>query len=184
MSERSPMWFRPVWFGLLVAVSAAITLIFTCVTPFAAFAVIAAVTMARRDAVTLTVALWLANQAVGFGLLHYPWSGSTVAWGIALGAGAMIATLVAVSAFARLESLPPLAQSAIAFAASFVLYQLALYAAASWLGGTEMFAPGIVSQVLVINAVTLGGLFALRRVVAAGAALLARRGDASLAPIA
>jgi hypothetical protein len=163
---------------------AAITLIFTCVTPFAAFAVIAAATMSRRDAVTLTVALWLANQAVGFALLHYPWSSSTAAWGIALGAGAMIATLAAVSAVARLGSLPPLARSAVAFAASFVLYQLALYAAAaSRLGGTEMFVPGIVSQALVINAVTLGGLFALRRVVAAGATLLARRGDASLAPI-
>lgn len=37
-----------------------------------------------------------------------------------------------------------------------------------------MFAPGIVSQVLLINAVTLVGLFALRQVVA-GAVLLMRR---------
>jgi len=43
------------------------------------------------------------------------------------------------------------------------------------------FAPGIVSQVLVINAVTLVGLFALRRVVA-GAALLIRRRRAHASP--
>jgi len=61
-------------------------------------------------------------------------------------------------------------------------HQLTLYAAAAaWLGGTEMFAPGIVSQVLVINAVTLVGLFALRQVVA-GAALLIRRRRAHASP--
>jgi hypothetical protein len=44
-----------------------------------------------------------------------------------------------------------------------------------------MFVPGIVSQVLVINAVTLVGLFALRQVVA-GAALLIRRRRAHASP--
>ena len=175
MSERNSVWFRPLWFGLLIATSAAITTVFTCVTPFAAFAVIAAVTLSRRDAVMLAVALWLTNQAVGFGLLHYPWTASTLAWGVALGVAAVIGTLGALWVFQRLAARPSLAQSVAAFVASFVLYQLTLYAVAvSWLGGTDMFAPGIVSQVLVINAVTLVGLFALRRVVA-GAALLIRR---------
>jgi hypothetical protein len=87
----------------------------------------------------------------------------------------VIGTLGALWVFQRLAARPSLAQSVAAFVASFVLYQLTLYAVAvSWLGGTDMFAPGIVSQVLVINAVTLVGLVALRRVVA-GAALLIRR---------
>ena len=47
MAERSAVWFRPVWLGLLVTISAAITVVFTCVTPFAAFAVIAAATVSR-----------------------------------------------------------------------------------------------------------------------------------------
>ena len=182
MSERRSVWFRPLWFGLLVAVSAAITTVFTCVTPFAAFAVIAAVTVSRRDAVMLAVALWLTNQVVGFGVLHYPWTASTLAWGVALGGAAVIGTLAALWMFQRLGSLPTLAQSVAAFVASFVLYQLTLWAVAvSWLGGTDMFAPGIVSQVLVINAVTLIGLFALRQVVA-GAALLIRRHRAHASP--
>jgi hypothetical protein len=180
MSERNSVWFRPLWFGLLVAVSAAITTVFTCVTPFAAFAVIAAVTVSRRDAVMLAAALWLTNQAVGFGLLHYPWTASTLAWGLALGGAAMIGTLAALGTFQHLASRPPLARSVAAFVASFVLYQLTLYVvAASWLGGTEMFAPGIVSQVLVINAVTLAGLVALRQVVAGAALLIRRRAHAS-----
>jgi hypothetical protein len=183
MSERDSAWFRPVWFGSLILISAVITTVFTCVTPFAAFAVIAAVTVSRRDAVMLAVALWLTNQAVGFGLLHYPWTASTLAWGVALGVAAVIGTLAALWTFARLGAQPVLAQSVAGFVASFVLYQLTLYAvAASWLGGVEMFAPGIVGQVLAINAVTLGGLFALRPVVAGAAALLSRRRRAHASP--
>jgi hypothetical protein len=182
MAEHDALWFRPVWLGLLVAISAAITIVFTCVTPFAAFAVIAAVTVSRRDAVMLAVALWLTNQAVGFGLLHYPWTASTLAWGVALGVAAVIGTLAALWTFRRLGSLRPLARSVAAFLVAFVLYQLTLFAAAvSWLGGADMFAPGIVSQVLLINAVTLAGLFALRQVVA-GAALLIRRRRAHASP--
>ena len=180
MPER--VWFREVWLGLLVAISAAITVVFTCVTPFVAFAVIAAVTGSRRDAVMLAVALWFTNQAVGFGLLRYPWTASTLAWGAALGVAAVAGTLAALWALRRLGSLRPLARSSAAFLVAFVAYQLTLFAAAAtWLGGTEMFAPGIVAQVLLINAVTLAGLFALRQVVA-GAALLIRRRRAQASP--
>jgi hypothetical protein len=182
MPERNAVWFRPVWLGLLAAISAAITVVFTCVTPFAAFAVIAAVTVSRHDTVMLAVALWLTNQAVGFGLLHYPWTASTLAWGAALGAAAVIGTLAALWTLRRLGTRPSLARSVAAFGAAFILYQLTLFVVAvTWLGGTDMFAPGIVSQVLLINAVTLAGLFALRQVVA-GAALLIRRRRAHASP--
>jgi len=180
MTERDPVWFRP-WLGLLVAISAAITIVFTCVTPFAAFAVIAAVTVSRREAVMLAAALWLTNQAVGFGLLHYPWTASTFAWGAVLGVAAVVGTLAALEMFRRLGSLRPVARNVCAFGAAFGLYQLTLFTAAAWLGGTDMFAPGIVSQVLLINVVTLTGLFALRQVVT-GAALLIRRRRAQASP--
>ena len=114
--------------------------------------------------------------------MHYPWTASTLAWGAALGAAAVIGTLAALWTFRRLGSLGPLARSVTAFLVAFVLHQLTLFAAAvTWLGGTDMFAPGIVSQVLLINAVTLAGLFALRRVVA-GASLLIRRRGAQASP--
>src|SRR5215472_12689484 len=139
MAERSAVWFRPVWLGLLVTISAAITVVFTCVTPFAAFAVVAAALVSRRDAVMLAVALWLTNQAVGFGLLHYPWTASTFAWGAALGVAAVIGALAALWTFARLGAQPALAQSVAAFAASFALYQLTLYAvAAAWVAGVAL----------------------------------------------
>lgn len=40
--------------------------------PFAAFGVLAAMTLSRADAIRVTVALWQANQAIGYGILEYP----------------------------------------------------------------------------------------------------------------
>jgi len=182
MTERPTVWFRPLWLGLLIAAIAAITTGYTCITPFAAFAVIAATTLSRRDAVVLALALWLTNQAVGFGVLNYPWTARTLAWGVAIGAAAAVATLVACSAVRRLAALHALARMAAGFAAAFVLYELALYAAAvSMLGGADAFAPAIVGQVLFVNAVTLVGLVGLHQLVV-GAAILSRRRRAHGSP--
>src|SRR5437667_9327199 len=67
-------WRRAVWIALLVVASAAYSLAIACATPFAAFAAIAALTVPRRDALLLIGLVWFANQAVGFGMLHYPWT--------------------------------------------------------------------------------------------------------------
>ncbi len=62
---------------------------------FAAFAAATALTLNTRDALLLTVALWLANQIVGFGLMGYPWDGSTLLWGAVLGVVALLSTAAA-----------------------------------------------------------------------------------------
>jgi hypothetical protein len=60
------------------------------------------------------------------------------------------------------EVLRSAARTVIAFIAAFVIYQATLYAVSvSMLGGTGAFAPGVVAQVLVVNAVTLIGLWGL-----------------------
>ena len=41
----------------------------------------------------LAVMRWLANQALGSGLLHYRWTGATLAWGMALGGAAVMESL-------------------------------------------------------------------------------------------
>ena len=130
---------------LLIAASAALSTWFACITPFAAFGVIAATTLSRRNALGLTVAVWLANQAVGFGVLHYPWTGDSVAWGVAIGGAAVIGTLTAQWTIARLGSSRSPVQVLAAFVSSFALYELALYAVAVFsLGGTRAFAAPIV----------------------------------------
>ncbi len=167
---------HPLWLGLLIAATAGLTTVYTCITPFAAFAVIAAVTLSRRQAVSCTVVVWLANQAVGFGVLNYPWTADTFAWGVAIGGAAVTGTLVAQWIAARLGSFGSPVQAVAAFGMAFALYELTLYAVAvSLLGGTAAFTPRIIGQVLLVNAVTLVGLFGLNRVIAAVASVNRRR---------
>ena len=167
---------RPIWFVPLIAASAALTTGYTCITPFAAFAVIAATTLSRGQALALTVAVWLANQAVGFGVLHYPWTVRTLAWGLAIGAAAILGTLAAQWTVARLGSVRTPIPALAGFVSAFVLYQLALYAVAvSILGGTSAFAPPIIGQVLLVNAVTFVGLFGLGQLVQTAGSLARRR---------
>jgi hypothetical protein len=162
MKSTDAVWRSPLWLGLLVACSAALTMSFTCITPFAAFAVVAATSLSRRNAIWLTIALWIANQAVGYGVLHYPWDGRSLAWGIAIGAAAIVGTLAARWAAGRLSLFTMPAQATVAFVVAFAAYQVALYIpAVTVLGGTGAFTPGILGQVLVVNLITLVGLYGL-----------------------
>ena len=169
-------WRFPIWLGLLIATTAVLTIVYTCVTPFAAFAVIATTTLSRRQAISCTVLVWLANQAMGFGMLNYPPTAKTFAWGVAIGGAALIGTLAAQWSILRLRAFAKPVGTLGGFAAAFALYQLSLYAvAAALLGGTGAFSPRIVGQVLVINVVTLVGLYGLQQLVTSGAVLIRRR---------
>jgi len=147
--------------GLLCA-SALLTAAYTCVTPVAAFAVIAAAALSRRDALLLMGTLWLVNQTVGFAWLHYPWTATTFAWGIAIGIAAMSGTLSAQWTIERLSACRSSVRVLAAFLFAFAVYELALYGAAVLvLGGSGAFTLRIIVEVLFINAVTLLGLLAL-----------------------
>lgn len=95
-------WRRPIWIALLVIAGIAFSLGFACATPFAAFAAAAALTMNRRDAMLLVGLVWLANQGVGFGVLHYPWTVDCLAWGAGLGIVALLSPNLARSALSPL----------------------------------------------------------------------------------
>jgi hypothetical protein len=166
---------------LLIAASAALTIVFTCITPFAAFAVIGAISLSRWNAVGLTVVLWLANQAVGYRVLHYPWTARSFAWGVAIGGAAVIGTLAAHWTVARLGAFRSSVQALGAFVPAFALYQLTLYAVAiSILGGAGAFVPEIVGRVFLVNGVTLVCLDGLNQLVAAARySTLRRRSDVS-----
>src|SRR6185312_7148286 len=76
-------------FGLLVTSCALASFALACATPFAAFAAIAAATLPWRPACLVVVGAWLINQAIGFGVHHYPVDASTIAWGFVIGAAAL-----------------------------------------------------------------------------------------------
>jgi hypothetical protein len=158
-------WRHHLWLMLLVAASLAFTFGFACAVPFAAFGAIAAMTLPRRDAVLLVVALWLVNQIIGFGFLHYPWDGMTLTWGAILGGVAVLSTVAAQAAI-RGQGIPVAA--AASFTAAFVAYEGGLYLiSATVMGGTEGFAVGIVARILEINAAAFAAFVAAALLVAA-----------------
>jgi hypothetical protein len=91
---------RWLWILLLTGASVFVTLGMACATPFAALATLAALHMSRRDGLALIGLAWLADQAVGYGLLGYPRTADGVAWGVTLALAAVLA-LVAAGAVVR-----------------------------------------------------------------------------------
>ncbi len=168
LSSMPPGWRHHLWLALLVAASVAFSLGFACAAPFAAFAAAAALTLSRWNALLLIGAVWLANQIVGYAVLGYPWTANSLAWGIALGFVAVLATLAARGAALRFEGADRVVVPLATFLAAFAVYEGALFAVAvAMLGGTEDFAPAILGRIFAINAVAMVGLFVLNRVAVA-----------------
>ena len=155
-------WRHHLWLATLIVATMAFTLVFACAAPFAAFSTAAALTLSRRDALLVTVVLWLTNQLTGFIVLNYPWTLNSVAWGPALAVAAILGTLAAQSIVRRLAESRDVVRALAAFAAAFVVYEVAIFlVSAALLGGIEMFAPAILRQVFVTNVAALVGLYGL-----------------------
>jgi hypothetical protein len=167
------------WLATLVVATFAFALVFACAAPFAAFGAVAALTLSRRDALLVTVALWLANQLTGFLVLGYPWTLTSLAWGPAIGIAAVLGTLSAQWAVQRLARTSALRQALGAFLLAFCVYEAVIFVASvAGLGAIEMYAPAILGRVFVTNVAALVGLYALNRL---GATLgLRRRAVASV----
>jgi hypothetical protein len=152
-------------FALLTVSCALASFALACATPFAAFAVVAAAMLPLRSALLVVTGAWLVNQSIGFGVLHYPIDGSTIAWGFVIGAAALVATAVS---SAVLRALPqgrtPLAL-ALTIVAAYAAYELALLAATPFLGGEGAFTAAIVTRIGVTSAVWLAGLVAACEIV-------------------
>jgi len=153
------------WLALLIAASLAFSLGFACAVPFAAFGAISAMTLPRRDALLLTVALWLINQVIGFAVLHYPWDGMTLAWGAILGG---IAVLSTAAAQAAPQGQGLVVTAAASFAAASVVYEGGLYLISAAMGGTDDFAAAVVARILEINAAAFVALLAAALLAAMG----------------
>ena len=162
---------RWAWIGLLGTASLGFSLVFACATPFVALVTLAASTLSRRDAFLVTAAVWLANQAVGYGILDYPRTLDSYAWGVAIGVAALLALFAArVAARAAGEQFArrgPIVSTGIAFLSAFAAYELALYAASLWLAsGDTAFSWPIVGYILKVNVLGLGGLIVVKLVAA------------------
>lgn len=160
-SRLAPMF----GFALLTVSCALASFVLACATPFAAFAVVAAAMLPLRPALLVVTGAWLVNQSIGFGALHYPIDGSTIAWGFVIGAAALIAT-AASSAVLRMlpQGRTPL-MLAITFVVAYAAYELVLLAATPALGGEGAFTAAIVARIGLTGAVWLAGLVAVCEIV-------------------
>lgn len=152
-------------FALLTVSCALASFALACATPFAAFAVVAAAMLPLRPALLVVTGAWLVNQSIGFGVLHYPIDGSTIAWGFVIGAAALAATAVASVVLRALPQGRTPLMLAITLVAAYAAYELALLAATPFLGGEGAFTAAIVTRIGLTSAVWLVGLVAACEIV-------------------
>ena len=156
---------RYLWLAMLTAASLIFSYGLACAAPMAAFAAIGALTLPRREAVILVVAVWLANQLAGFVLLDYPTSANSIAWGVVIGVAALAGLVAAQIVAARMANQNPIALWISAFLAAFVVYQIALFIpGVVALGGLASFAPAVVLEVFLLNAMAFAGLAGFHRI--------------------
>lgn len=159
---------RIAWIVFLTLASLGFSYIFACAAPFAALATLAALNVRRSDAYGLVVLVWLANQAVGYGLLHYPQTWDSYGWGFAIGLAALLATQAVLLLGPHPRRMGTVLGTLVGFLAAFAVYELALYAASFLLPSSDAaFSLPIVWYIFKVNAAALAGLVALS--LAAGA---------------
>lgn len=155
-------WRRQLWLVLLVASSMVFSLSFACAAPLVAFGVAAALTLPQRDALSLICGVWLADQVVGYTIIHYPWTANSLAWGAILGVAAVLATLAAQWTVQRLGRQPKAVVALAALLAAFTVYEGVLVAPAlAGLGGMGGFTAAVIGRIFAINAGALVGLLGL-----------------------
>lgn len=151
-----------IWIALVSGSIVLFSLALACATPFAALATVGGLALRRGQALALVGTAWFANQAVGYGLLNYPRTPDSFAWGAAMGIAALGATL-AVPALRRLGQSPLVGWSA-GFALAFAVYEGVLFAATAILpSGEGAFSPAVMGRILLINLLALLGLSLLHR---------------------
>lgn len=156
-----------IWLLILMLAAVAVTLALSCVTPFAALAVALAGTVGLGASLRVMVAVWLANQVIGFGLFHFPRTPGAFLIGLAIGAAAVVGTIAAWVILNRMRTRPVPVRLGVALMVSFAAYELALVAPVAFLGDLETFHAGIVAELGLINAVSLIGMVALNEILAA-----------------
>jgi hypothetical protein len=172
-------WFLPI---LLVVISAVGSWKFACITPFVAFAVAAPYALSTPTALLTVAAVWLANQAIGFGVLGYPWTVDTILWGIAIGTAAVLAAGLA-AAMLRPGVRNRITAAGAAFVAAFATYQGGLFLASFALGGQGDFTPAIVGHVALLNLGWTMGLVGTYEMLRYSGALTAGRRRGSSPPL-
>ncbi len=159
ISQENSGAARVAGMALLVAASIAFSFALACATPFAALAAFAALFMRRRDGFVLVAAAWFANQCIGYGLLDFPRTTDSFAWGLMIGVAALAATQAANLGVARAKN--ALAGGVVAFVAAFAGYEAVLFATGLVASDASGFSPSIVGYIFAVNALAFVGFVGL-----------------------
>ena len=157
---------RFAWGGILTVLTVASTLAVACGTPFAALAALAALFLPRRDAFVLITVNWLANQAIGFGLLNYPLNWDCYRGGINLGIAALLSTTAALLAQGVVRNVATAVRAIGSFAVAFIAYEGALFLMSPARSSADFAAP-VVLYIFYVNAVAFVALLLLQTTAAA-----------------
>lgn len=160
MSESNPL-SRTAWIVVLSAASLVFSIALACAMPFAALGAVAALALPRRDAFAAAGIGWLANQAVGYGILGYPTDPITLAWGVALGLSALAAVAAALGV---LKAKVSFAIRAVLGLIAALVAQQAVVWAASWPLNSHpsAFALPVLLQIAWTNALAYAALAGLQ----------------------
>lgn len=152
------------WNAIILLSTILFSLIFACATPFAALAGLAALHLRRTEGLSLIVAAWFINQLIGYGLLTYPQSWDSFAWGAAIGIAGISSALIAYAVDHAMTGRETVLRGLSVFVSAFIVYELVLLAACTILpSGEEAFSFDVVMQILAINGLAFIGLLALQR---------------------
>ena len=147
-------------FALLTIACGLASFVFACATPFAAFAVVAAAALPSQSALLAVTAAWVVNQAIGFGVLHYPVDMNTILWGLVIGMAALAATVTSTIVLRMLRRNGTPVALGFALIGAYAAYELVLLAATPLLGGAGGFTTAIVGRLGVLSVLWLIGLVA------------------------
>ncbi len=153
------------WIVILTFTGIGGSLVISCVTPFVALAIALAGTVRLRIALRAMTAIWLLNQLIGFAFFHFPRTPTTVLWGLAIGAAALLATVAAATVIKR-AAFPMVVRLGLTLLLGYAVYEMTLLVFALFLGGFETFSPLVVAQIGLVNLLWLVGLVALNELVA------------------
>lgn len=147
-------------FGLLTLSCALASFVFACVTPFAAFATVAAAMLPWQPALLVVAAAWLVNQTIGFSLLHYPVDTNTVLWGLVIGIAALAGSMTSAAVLRSIRRANTAVALGAALIATYATYELVLFAATPFLGGAQNFTAAIVGRLGLLSVAWTIGLVA------------------------
>ena len=157
---------RTVWAGVLTVATVASTYVLDCATPFAALIALAVLFLPRKDAMLLVGANVALFWVVGYGLMHWPFSMSSIyaiaELGLACGLSAGMAMLVHRGLRAH-----PVTMVVSVFLVAFLGYQISITALSSLRASHETVGLQEYLYLLYLNGLAFAGLLSLQGIATA-----------------